>query len=85
VLLEGGIEVIDISLMVLAMMDLHGLLVNVWLERVMSVWQWCEFVFHESLLEFAARGFESRQLEILPVLEASRLSRETGFTNLDLN
>src|SRR4030095_10598451 len=47
-LLEGGIQVGDIALMMLAVMDLHRLRIDVRLERGEVVWELWQFVSHSS-------------------------------------
>jgi len=46
---QGGVEVGDVGLMVLPVMDPHGLLVNVRLQRVVVEWQRRESERHEML------------------------------------
>src|SRR5690606_25690595 len=48
VLLQGGVQLVDIRLVVLLMMDLHRPRIDVRLERVVWIWQIGEAVCHDS-------------------------------------
>lgn len=50
VLLEEAVQVVDVSLMVLGVVNLHGLLVKVWLEGVIAVSQLGQRVRHGIVL-----------------------------------